>query len=174
MEVVTGRDIKSPSDSRDALDILIAQWRREIPGDSAEPLEVSGRIQYLGSVFEDSVSKVLKRFDLRYTDFDVIATLRRSGPPYTLTPTQLRKTVSITSGAMTAVLDRLEQAELIERTAGIADRRVKAATLTPEGAKLAEQAVTARFQEARKSIENLSIGEQKELAALLKKLIKSV
>jgi len=47
--------------------------------------------------------------------FDVLATLRRSGEPYQLTPTDLFKSAMLSSGAMTNRLNKLEEAGLIEQ-----------------------------------------------------------
>ena len=63
------------------------------------------------------IKKYLKKnLKIIYTDLDVLATIRRSGEPYQLSPKQLMKSVLITSGAMTALLDRLTKLELISST----------------------------------------------------------
>ena len=43
-------------------------------------------------------------------EFDVLATLYRSGAPYALNPQKLVEALLLTSGAMTNRLDRLEEA----------------------------------------------------------------
>jgi DNA-binding MarR family transcriptional regulator len=100
----------------------------------------------------------------------VLATLRRGGRPYRRTPTELRNAVLITSGAMTACLDRLEANGLIARIADPKDRRSSAAELTPAGRKLIDKAIVIRFEEAAAALASLSDGERTRLAALLKKL----
>lgn len=173
-EILAGSKMNNPLNNEDAHDLLIEQWSREIPDASIESMAVVGRIQYLGAIFEKSVNRVLKEYKLRYTDFNVLATLRRAGAPFLLTPTQLRKTVLISSGAMTAVLDQLERVGLIARVADASDRRVKAAELTSAGILVVEQAVVARLEDAKRLIDGLSTTEQAELAQLLKKIVKSV
>lgn len=159
------------SHQEDLLDTLVNEWRREVPNLKADSLGVVGRIQFLGNKFEGNANKALKPFDLKYTDFDVIGTLRRSGDPFQLTPTQLCETVLITSGAMTAALDRLERAGFVRRVPDASDRRVRAAALTDAGVEISERAAAARFNEADKSVTGLNRNEQKELVRLLKKLI---
>jgi DNA-binding MarR family transcriptional regulator len=107
---------------------------------------------------------------LHYTDLDVLATLRRGGRPYRRTPTELRDSVLITSGAMTACLDRLERNGLIARVAAPHDRRSSAAELTAAGRKLIDKAIAVRFEEASGALSALSDVERVRLAALLKKL----
>ena len=109
---------------------MIADWRREDPSLRAGAMQVVGRILRLGRAYQDEVSALLRPHGLSYSDFDVIATLRRSGPPYALTPTQLQHSVLLTSGAMTACLKRLQQRGLIARAADDQDGRSFAAKLT--------------------------------------------
>ncbi len=76
----------------------------------------------------------------------------------------------ITSGAMTACLDRLERNGLIARVADPNDRRSSAAELTSEGRKLIDKAIAVRFREAAEALAVLSESECVRLAGLLKKL----
>lgn len=108
------------------------------------------------------------------TDLDVLATLRRGGRPFRRTPTELRDSVLLTSGAMTACLDRLERNGLVARVAHPSDRRSSAAELTPAGRKLIDKAIVVRFREARDALSALSGADEARLAALLKQLGKSL
>jgi DNA-binding MarR family transcriptional regulator len=78
--------------------------------------------------------------------------------------------VLITSGAMTACLDRLENNGLIARVADPQDRRSLAAELTVQGRKLIDKAIAVRFEEAAQALSVLSDAERTRLAGLLKKL----
>ena len=100
----------------------------------------------------------------------MLATLRRSGAPYRLSPTALRRSVLLTSGAMTACLNRLEQRGLIRRSPDAADRRSLMATLTAEGVRLIDDAIAAHFAEADRMIVGLAPTERTELARLLRKV----
>lgn len=51
----------------------------------------------------------------------MLATLRRSGPPYQLTPTRLYEELVLTSGAVTHRVDALERAGLVQRVGGRPD-----------------------------------------------------
>ncbi|CAI2931743.1 protein of unknown function [Aminobacter niigataensis] len=53
----------------------------------------------------------------------MLATLRRSGAPYALSPGDLSATMMITSGTMTNRVDQLEKAGLVERRLNPDDRR---------------------------------------------------
>ena len=154
----------------DRIDRLLAEWRTERPELDAAAMAVVGRLLSIGRRLEGRANAALKPLGLHYTDLDVLATLRRGGRPYRRTPTELRESVLITSGAMTACLDRLERNGLIARVADPHDRRSSAAELTTEGRKRIDKAIAVRFEEAASALSPLSEGERARLAALLKKL----
>jgi DNA-binding MarR family transcriptional regulator len=154
----------------DVVDQLLLDWRRERPDLDATPMAVVGRILNLASRLEARANEALKAAGLSYTDLDVLATLRRSGAPYRLTPTVLRRSVLLTSGAMTACLDRLEARGLLTRAPEADDRRALAAMLTDRGHELADAAIGLRFAEAGEAVASLSPKERDQLAALLRKL----
>lgn len=158
----------------DRIDRLLLEWRAERPELDTAAMAVVGRLLSLGRQLEARANAALKPLGLHYTDLDVLATLRRSGRPCRLTPTQLRDSVLITSGAMTACLDRLEGNGLIARVASPSDRRSSAAELTPAGRKLIDKAIVVRFEEAAQAVQVLSESEQARLALLLKKLGRSL
>lgn len=163
-----------PPERTDNVEHLLADWRRERPDLDVEPMAIVGRVLNLGHRLEARANTALKSLGLHYTDLDVLATLRRSGKPYRLTPTQLRESVLITSGAMTACLDRLEANGLIVRRDNPDDRRSRAAGLTPAGTKLIDKAIVTRFGEAADAVASLSARERGSLAGLLQKLGRSL
>ncbi|MEO0399528.1 MAG: MarR family transcriptional regulator [Pseudomonadota bacterium] len=167
---MAGNSRRSRDAEKDLIDTLIDQWRRERPDLDAKALGVVGRILMIGRRLENRASATLKAFDLHYSDFDVLATLRRSGAPYELTPKELMQSVLITSGAMTALLDRLSSRNLITRGQSDHDGRVRTAILTDEGKALIDKAVGARFEEARDAIAGLSAERQRGLANDLREI----
>ena len=164
------RKSRQASDRGDRIDRLLADWQSERPELDVAAMAVVGRLLGIGRQLEARANEALRPLGLHYTDLDVLATLRRSGKPYRLTPTQLRDSVVITSGAMTACLDRLEANGLIARVASPSDRRSSAAELTATGKKLIDKAIVVRFEEAAEAVLGLTEGERTRLAALLKKL----
>jgi len=158
----------------DLIDSLISDWKEERPELDTSAMEVVGRILNLSKILEKKASNSLAIYNIHYTDFDVLATIRRSGKPYELTPSQLIKSVLITSGAMTALLNRLTNLKLIYRSPDPKDGRIKLVGLTQKGFKLIDNAIETRFIEASDSVKMLNKTENKELSILLKKLLKSV
>jgi MarR family len=113
--IVMRQKIENQRDQTDRIDHLLAEWHAERPELDAAAMAVVGRLLSIGRQLEARANAVLKPLGLHYTDLDVLATLRRGGRPYRRTPTELRNFVLITSGAMTACLDRLERNALIAR-----------------------------------------------------------
>lgn len=162
------------NNSGDLLDRLVTDWERERPELDTSGMAVIGRIINLGGKLRSRAGHVLKPFDLHYTDLDVLATLRRVGKPYRLTPTQLGHSVLLTSGAMTAALRRLESKELITRAPDPSDGRVSCVVLSAAGARLINRAIVARFADANEAVEELTPTERQKLADLLRKLSLSI
>lgn len=152
--------------------LAVAQWRRERPEIDPFPMEVLGRLAELAHlVARDRLLPLFARFGLQNGDFDVLATLRRSGSPYALTPTALYEATMISSGGMTARLDRLEKAGLILRDKHPTDRRGTLVTLTERGRATIDSVLPAHVENERAILAALSADEQAQLNGLLAKLL---
>ena len=162
---IVGEEVNS-----DLLDALVNDWERERPDLDASAMHVVGRVIRLAEIMRASAHQALKRFDLHYTDFDVLATLRRAGHPFTLTPTELSQSVLLTSGAMTAALGRLERKGLIERRPEERDGRIRTVILSGAGKDLIEDAVAHRFADAQRNLTGLKPSQKRELTELLREL----
>lgn len=155
----------------DIVDSLVADWQRARPQTKADPIHVIGRIIWLGRQYEEAVTRMPSNPGLSYSDYDVIATLRRAGSPYELTPTELGKRVLLTSGGLTACLRRLEAAGLISRRGVPEDRRMLLARLTPKGFDLIESFVDERFTMAEQALASLGPQQRATLEILLRRLV---
>jgi DNA-binding MarR family transcriptional regulator len=152
----------------------VEQWKRERPDLDVSPMLVLGRLNEASSlVARDRLAPLFARFGLQAGEFDVLATLRRSGQPYALTPTALYEATMVTSGAMTNRLDRLEKAGLILRGPHPNDRRGIVVQLTENGLALIDAALTAHVANEHEILAGLTVAERDTLAGLLAKLIGS-
>lgn len=152
-----------------------AQWRRERPEIDPFPMALLGRLNEASLiVMRDWLTPVMARFGLQPGEFDVLATLRRSGPPYALTPTALYETTMMSSGGMTARIDRLEKAGLVERRKHPTDRRGTLVALTRKGRALIDRAYDAHAANEAELVSVLSRSEQKTLDGLLAQLIAGI
>lgn len=156
----------------DGVDRIRDQWRLERPDlDDLLPMEVFGRIYRISAAMGDRMEKAYSRFGIGRGEFDVLATLRRSGEPFTLTPKQLSDTLMLTTGGMTGRLDKLEKAGLITRTPDATDRRSLQAGLTPAGRELIDEAVGAGLEVQRAVLSALPPTDRERLGALLRDLL---
>ncbi|MBO1419892.1 MarR family winged helix-turn-helix transcriptional regulator [Streptomyces sp. FH025] len=129
----------------DHVDRVVAQWAAERPDLDVSPMEVFGRLKRLYRLVDAELNRTFAEHGLDAASFDVLATLKRSGPPYRLTPTGLMQSAMVTSGAITQRLDRLEARGLVTRTRSDLDRRSRDVELTPEGHALIERALPAHL-----------------------------
>ena len=109
--------------------------------------------------------------DLTRADWDVLAGLRRAGPPYRLSPTDLYRGLMRASGTITHRLQRLEKTGLIERVPDPEDGRGMLVQLTKAGVKLVDKLAPLHLQNEARMLEGLSERERDQLARLLKKLL---
>lgn len=148
------------------------EWERERPDIDAKVMALIGRLLEATHLLErDWFSPLAAQFELQQGEFDVIATLRRSGDPYALTPTQLHEGLMLSSGAMTSRLDRLERKGLIERTPSPNDRRSVLVRLTPAGLALIDRVLPLHVTNEQQALASLTSKEQKLLNELLAKLV---
>lgn len=160
--------------ARDVIDDLLAAWHESRPELDATPLAVIGRVIVLARVLEQSVGTALEKHGLTLGQFDILATLRRHGPKGRLTPSELLHSVMLSSGGMTARLDKLEEAALIARGSDSDDRRKVVIELTAKGKRLIDAATSTRFEEAKASLPKMTPEELETLEGLLRKWLAQV
>jgi DNA-binding MarR family transcriptional regulator len=154
----------------DGVDRIVAQWRRERPDLDPGPVQVVGRITRLHWTLEERLCRVFGRYDLGRGEFDILATLRRSGAPYELTAGQLSGSTMVTSGAVTKRVDRLERAGLVDRRAAEDDGRGRLVRLTDRGLTLVDEVVAEHLRNEARLLSGLTADERDTLADLLRKL----
>ncbi|MFI1568012.1 MarR family winged helix-turn-helix transcriptional regulator [Streptomyces sp. NPDC020490] len=160
------------AEPRDAVDAIIEQWAQVRPDLDTTAMEVFGRIYRISRAMGDRVEKAYAPYGISRGEFDVLATLRRSGEPYTLSPRRLSETLMLTTGGMTGRLDKLERAGLLRRSPDPHDRRGLQVTLTDKGLRLIDEAVGAGLAIQREALSTLLDAEQAgQLAGLLRKLL---
>lgn len=155
----------------DHVDRLRGQWARELPDLDTGPMAVLGRALRLTQLVRSSIEATFAGFGLDRGEFDVISTLRRSGSPYRLTPTEMYSMLMISSGGLTHRLDRLEKAGLIRREKSVRDGRSVEVALTEAGVALVEEAFRNDMASEARFLGHLTEEERAALAGLLRKLL---
>lgn len=127
----------------DHVDHLLAQWADERPELPTGALAIAARVARLHRFLVRSSAEAMTGFGLTEGEGNVLAALRRAGPPYALTPTELYRSLLLSSGAMTNRVDRLEERGFVEREDDPSDRRRILVRLTEEGRQVIEAAMDA-------------------------------
>ncbi|PRY66550.1 MarR family transcriptional regulator [Vreelandella songnenensis] len=155
----------------DHVDRILTQWQRQRPDLNVAPMGTLGRLKRLNHVLMRAMEKTWAEYGLNDSSFDVLATLRREGPPYALSPSDLMASTMVTSGTMTHRLQQLEKAGLIERVKNPADGRGFLISLSDKGFALIDEAVAAHVETQKVLVSSLSEEQRSQLDALLKQLL---
>jgi DNA-binding MarR family transcriptional regulator len=158
----------------DAVDQLLTQWRREHPDVDVRPMGVIGRITRLSRLLDRELKEFFAGHGLERWEFDVLATLRRSGPPYELTAGALNRAAMVTSGAITNRIDRLAARGLVERVHDGEDRRSVRVRLTDQGRATVDEMVGPHVANEVRLLAGLTSEEQDRLAGLLRSVLESL
>lgn len=158
----------------DHIDRLRAQWAREMPDLDTGGMDILGRARRVVLQSRPPIEGVFARHGLDAGEFDVLSTLRRSGPPYALRPTELYRSLMISSGGLTDRLNRLTKAGLITRPPSPEDRRSLLVQLTEEGRTRVETAFREDMAVEARLLAGLDDADRAALTALLRKLADAV
>lgn len=158
----------------DHLDRIVAQWRRERPDLDVAPLALLGRLFRFTQFADDALAEGVRPYGLQLGWFDLLASLRRAGAPYELTPTQLIEATLLSSGGMTKRLDRLVEEGLVERRPDPDDRRGTLVRLTRRGKATIDRALEAHLRNEEALLGSLSAAERRTLDSLFRTLLADI
>ena len=164
----------SEADKPDRIDALVSSWQRERPGTDTETMALVARLLSVAAAIGGRLDAFAAEHGLDRGQGDVILTLRRSGPPYSLSPSRLAESTLVTSGTMTNRIDRLEERGLIERVPNADDRRGVDVRLTPAGKDLTERLVGEHVENEQRMLSALTKKERADLDRLTRKLLSSL
>lgn len=155
----------------DAVDRHIEQWRTERPDLPLDAMATFGRLGRLLGLAAPAIEAVFLRHGLTTGEFDVLAALRRSGAPFTLTPTVLARAMMLSPAAMTNRLDRLEGAGHVTRTLDPGNRRSMLVALTATGRATVDAAVTEHVANEERLLSVLTPDQRTTLDGLVRTLL---
>lgn len=160
--------------SEDGVDRIVEQWARERPELDTEAMSIFGRVFRIATAAGEVMEGTYARYGISRGDFDVLATLRRSGAPFQLSPGALSGALMLTTGGMTGRLDRLERAGLVSRSPGPGDRRSLLVTLTEPGRQVVDEAVLAGVHAQQRLLASIPVSDRRQLGDLLRGLLAAV
>lgn len=152
----------------DSIDDVLAGWTAEMPEIVGVPLALAKRLLRIGALLAESDEAELAPLGLTRADYGVLTTLRRAGAPYRLRPSELSRSLFLSSGGTTNVVHRLAAAGLIEREPDPGDRRSRWVGLTAEGVRVTEAAIRATTRAHETLLAGLPDGLADQLNDLLR------
>lgn len=148
---------------------IMAQWSAERPDLDVSPQGVVGRLHRVGARLTEELVALYAQFGLGEGEFDILATLRRSGEPFELTPGDLAAGTMVSSGAISKRVDRCVEQGLVARRVSDTDARSRVVSLTAKGRDVIDRAFTAHIANEHRLVAHLDAGERATLARLLEK-----
>ena len=155
-------------DAPDRIDLLRAAWERERPDLDVSPQGVITRLHRVANHLTDRLVEVYRRHGLGEGDFDVLATLRRSGVPYERSAGDLAEHTLVTTGGMTKRIDRLQRAGLVERRRDANDGRGRVVALTARGLEVIDSAFTEHIANEHRLLAMIGPERADQLEAILR------
>ena len=153
-------NLRGPSDSVDVCTTEITSRYAQI-----DPL-VEGavsRMSTIGKYLSRSFDQTLADYGLNHGEYRLLLRLATRSADNRMSAGDLSRALTLSSGAMTNRLDRLETAGLVRRVADPRDRRGVLVELTDEGRRQIDAAVT---EQAAKEIDSLGVLKPRELSTL--------
>jgi MarR family 2-MHQ and catechol resistance regulon transcriptional repressor len=142
-----------------------------IPGKSVPEIPEAPRLLLvLARAYSSIVSYIEHSFGERgfcLTDFMILEALLNKGP---LTISAIGEKILLASASMTSAIDRLEQRDMVRRTANAEDRRVRLIELTPEGRVFITRLYADHVDDLEAIAADLSADERRALYTGLKKM----
>jgi DNA-binding MarR family transcriptional regulator len=157
----------------DSVDRFLDSWEEDVPELDLAVEGIVDRILTLTKYLKRSADETFAEFGLNHGEWKVLLALRRSGAPYRRSPGWLAEHLSLSSGAMTNRLDRLEEAGLVRRLPDPNDRRALKVELTDEGHQVWRDSTGAQAIKEASIASELDAEEKQQLTALLRRLMLS-
>jgi DNA-binding MarR family transcriptional regulator len=153
----------------DHVDRLIAKWGKERPDYDLAPVHIIGRVGRICEYIDRALEAKFAEFDITRASFDVLATLKRTGPPYRLSQRELMNSLMRTSGSISVRIDAMERQGLVTREPDAEDRRTSLVALTKKGMDLLDKIVPEHLSNEESLLAGLSAQERRVLTRLLRK-----
>jgi DNA-binding MarR family transcriptional regulator len=160
--------------SEDAVDRMTRQWRAERPDVDPTSMAVFARLSRAHASAGEAIEATLSEFGINRGEFDVLASLRRSGEPFELSAGALAQAVVLSPSAMTNRLRRLEDGGLVTRRPDPTNGRVVLVALTPAGRQLIDRAVVAHVATLDGLLAGFSERDVRSISILLARLEEGV
>lgn len=158
-------------DPQQLISETLKTWATERPDLNFEAMGVGLKLDIIATTTMGLASDKIADLGINLGEFDVLATLRRNGKNGVLTPTEIASAAMVSPSGLTHRLTQLEKMGHIIRQNDPNDRRSSLVRLTPQGRKIADQAIERISQHATQSLSSFSEDEVEALNAVLDKVL---
>jgi DNA-binding MarR family transcriptional regulator len=158
-------------DPQQLISETLKTWATERPDLNFEAMGVGLKLDIIATTTMGQASDKIADLGINLGEFDVLATLRRNGKNGVLTPTEIASAAMVSPSGLTHRLTQLEKMGHIIRQNDPNDRRSSLVRLTPQGRKIADQAIERISQHATQSLSSFSVDEVEALSTVLDKVL---
>ncbi|HBF32303.1 MarR family winged helix-turn-helix transcriptional regulator [Rhizobium sp.] len=178
--------IAAYANAPDQADLLQQEWALARPDLPVRSIGIITRIWQISKLLSDDRRKTMNQLGMEPAIRDLLANLRRSGPPYRLRVSELAMCCEVSKGAITQRVERAEAAGLVrsvnardatthqkwdKKSTAEMDRRAVWIELTPEGKDLVETTVEALLHHEDHLVADLGDEDIKALSDALRRLL---
>ncbi len=159
--------------SPDFADQAVAQWSTQRPDLDFSAMGTLARFARLSLYGGQLVDQTFAEVGLDRGEFDVLASLRRSGADSRMMPSELADVLLTTRGGMTKRIDRLVARGLVVRIPHETDRRSSFISLSKEGLNCIDTLVEQHVTREKALLEVLTPTELAAFDGILRKLLRT-
>lgn len=156
---------------RDVVDALVDHWAEEMPRFNGQAKGLVYRLIYLNERYMAAMQSRLRKQGLTLGSYGVLACLRRKGEPYAMSPTAIFQTLSLSSGGVSNLLEKMEKDRLVKRSPDPNDRRGVLVKLTNRGKVIADEAAAQEALVEEDFISDVSDAELSALNTILRRIL---
>jgi len=156
---------------RDLVDTLVDQWSAEMPRFNGAAKGLVYRLIYLNERYMAGMQSRLRKQGLTIGSYGVLACLRRQGEPYAMSPTAIFQALSLSSGGVSNLLERMEKDRLVKRSPDPNDRRGVLVKLTTRGQVIADEAAALEAEAEEAFIADVSDAELNTVNGILRRVL---
>ncbi|HEX4168713.1 MAG TPA: MarR family transcriptional regulator [Bryobacteraceae bacterium] len=156
-------------EKQDHIDRVLAQWKSQGLKLDLGPVGIIGRAGRIMEYVDRALESKFEQYGISRGTFDVLAALKRNGPPYRLSQRDLMRSLLRTSGSMSLRIDTLEREGLVSRVKDRDDRRSVFVTLSTKGSNLLDKIIPEHLANEGSLIAVFTTSEKEQLTALLRK-----
>ncbi len=148
------------------VETILTQWKQQHPDLDFEPMALIAALTEAYHLTSMPIDQMMTKYGLTRGMFDVLATLRRAGRPYELTPKELSASLLLSGAGLTNRLDRLQSLDLISRLPDPTDRRSLRIALTKRGREFVDHILPELLE-----IQRMAFGSNRKAGRELTKLL---